>query len=73
MLKWWDILGWWRAYQTLKKLAEEWKMVTLSRQETVRIDNQLAIALNTIKEDFRKKERDSRVHVLKIQSTTTEV
>lgn len=62
----------WRAARTIKKLIEEWKVQTLSREATARIDNELATALNDVKEDFGKKERASRKHILEIESTTAE-
>lgn len=63
----------WRAQQVIKRLTEEWKVVTLSREATARIDHQLAIALNSIKEDFNKKEKTSRAYIAKIESTTAQV
>ena len=63
----------WSAQRVIKRLEEEWKVTTLSRECTARIDHQLAMALEPIKQDFAKKENASRAYVAKIESTTAEV
>lgn len=63
----------WRAQQVIKKMEEEWKVVTLSRECSANIDHQLAMALAPIKEEFRQKEKTSRAYIAKIEATTAEV
>ena len=62
----------WRAQQIIRRLEEEWKVVTLSYEATQRIDHQLAMALKPIKEEFAGKESRSRTHIAEIEETSFE-
>ncbi len=53
-------------------MADEWKVATLSREATARIDNELASSLIPIKKDFEKKAKASLLYLLTIESTTSE-
>lgn len=63
----------WMAQKIIKRLEEEWKVVTLSRDVTANINHQLAMALEPVQKKFRKKERASRFHITKIEATTASI
>jgi len=60
-----------RAQKTIKKMQEEGKVVTLSSESTYKIDNQLAMRLLPIKEEFYKKSIASKHYIAQLELKTS--
>lgn len=57
-----------KAQKLIKELEFEGRVVTLSAEETAKIDHELAQKLIPIKEEFIRKERASRAYIADIES-----
>lgn len=59
--------------QLERKMKEEEKVKTLSKQQTYNIDNKLATGFTPIKEEFYRKENASRNYINKLEQTSIQV
>lgn len=59
--------------QLERKMKEEGKIKTLSKQQAYNIDNKLGTKLAPIKQDFYKKHNASRNYINKLEQTSIQV
>lgn len=54
-------------------MREEGRVTTLSKEDSYKIDDKLAMGLAPIKEEFYRKERASMAYINQLESTTAEI
>ena len=54
----------------IKKMEEQGRVVTLSKENTYKLDHKLAMKLLPIKKEASKKERASRNYISQLESRT---
>ena len=62
-----------QSEKIIKKLEKEGRVKTISKREADKFEHELAMALKPIKEEFYRKERNSRYYIHKLESKTAEI
>jgi hypothetical protein len=61
------------AQKIIKRMQEEGRVTTLSKEDSYKLDDSLARGLAPIKEEFYRKSRASMAYINQLESTTAEV